>query len=546
MPKSIRPAPPREANALSRLPREEGQLLLDRILDVPHLAQVVPRLQPEVLHRIVERCGLEDCGPLVSLATPDQLMRVFDLDLWHSDGPGLDEALDGRRFGVWLEVLVEAGVAVAAQKLVGLDLDLVIAGFAQHVLVMDLGSVSTFRHTDGQLVTPRQLSGSGPVAEIGGYVVEAKRPDAWDAIAAVLEFLGTEHREYFHRLMAGCRRLSNSAPEEDGFHDLLTDTAQDMFDVAVDREGRQEKQGYVMPAQARAFLQMARQVQFTDHAPPPNAVADAYFRAVEWTPSSDTAATPDSVASSDSAEALAAVVDVLVDAGVITQQPRALLEAPHEDEPRGTRIEAQMRFAHDRDGYAYSRRMEEFAFLTNTMVAGCSVQSRPFTVREASDATAAICNLGLENWPPARAALPDGFLVQHDLIGVFQVGWSVLYRDVVMYAAKRLIDVLCDLRQDDDEVRAGLEALRVSLERHCRDGAPWCARDALEVIMLLDMPAWAALLGLIDEFPVIHAAIGTTPGSRTISATAFEFIAENRQIASVRDFLDSLATTLGG
>ena len=80
------------------------------------------------------------------------------------------------------------------------------------------------------------------------------------------------------------------------------------------------------------------------------------------------------------------------------------------------------------------------------------------------------------------------------------------------------------------------------MARHWRAGAPWRARDALDVIAILDMPAWAALLGLIDECPVIHAGIGASRDSRTraVSATAFEFISENSQIASVREFMRSL------
>ena len=66
------------------------------------------------------------------------------------------------------------------------------------------------------------------------------------------------------------------------------------------------------------------------------------------------------------------------------------------------------------------------------------------------------------------------------------------------------------------------------------------------LIVLLDMPAWATLLGLIDECPVIPAAIGASRGSRTraVSASAFEFISESGQIASVHEFMASLANTL--
>jgi hypothetical protein len=106
--------------------------------------------------------------------------------------------------------------------------------------------------------------------------------------------------------------------------------------------------------------------------------------------------------------------------------------------------------------------------------------------------------------------------------------------------------VLTRLRYDDREIQAGLDALRIEMAQHWRAGAPWRARDALDVIAILDMPAWATLLGLLDECPVLHAGVGTSRDSRTraVSASAFEFIAENRQIASVREFMRSLPETL--
>jgi len=109
-----------------------------------------------------------------------------------------------------------------------------------------------------------------------------------------------------------------------------------------------------------------------------------------------------------------------------------------------------------------------------------------------------------------------------------------------------LISVLSELRCDDRDIQSGLNALRVEMAKRWQAGAPWQAREALDVIMILDMPAWATLLGLIDECPVIHAALAASRGSgtRAVSASAFEFISDNTQIASVREFMQSLPETL--
>ena len=86
------------------------------------------------------------------------------------------------------------------------------------------------------------------------------------------------------------------------------------------------------------------------------------------------------------------------------------------------------------------------------------------------------------------------------------------------------------------------------MERHKQAAAPWRARDALDVIAILDMPAWATLLGLIDECPVIHAGSGASRDSRmrSVSASDVAFISENSQIASIREFMRSLPEILRG
>jgi hypothetical protein len=541
--------------------------LLDRILDLPHLAHSVPRLQPELLHKVIQSCGLEDCGELVALTTPEQLGRVLDLDLWRSAGAGRDEQFDPDRFGLWLEVLAESGVNMAAQKLAGMDPDLVITGLAQHVRVFDSASVTPYTTTDGQEVTPIPDLGDGLTSDVGSYRLVSRRIDAsgsWDAIVAVMTALAADHHDYFHQVMGGCRTLSNSTPEIDGLDDLLTDADQVMFDVAFDREHRREKRGYVTPAQARAFLRMSRQLRLgSDARPLANPVARAYFRAIDQTTATDDPGMPRLLpAGSDAASlpedpsaAVAEVVDLLREAGIVAQQPRALLNASQEPSPRLALIQAQMQLVLERDPSAYSARSEELAYLANTVLAGCSIQARPFTPEEASDAAVAVCNLGLQNWPArwidpklrrggsiveAGLALPDDFLAGQDLVSVFQVGWTILHDDVSMDVAERLIGVLADLQCED--VQTELDALRGKMTKHWRAGAPWRARDALDVIAILDMPAWAALLALIDECPVLHAGLtaAQVPGTRAVSATAFEFISENSQIASIREFMRSL------
>ena len=154
--------------------------------------------------------------------------------------------------------------------------------------------------------------------------------------------------------------------------------------------------------------------------------------------------------------------------------------------------------------------------------------------------------------PPATAdlgaTLPEAFLVDHDLVMAFEVGWAVLHEDVSMFVAEHLIVTLTDLRCADAEIQKGLDALRRELVRQRDAGTPWRARDALDVLAMLDMPSWVSLLGLLDECPVLPAALTATLEGRigAVSATAFEFISTTGQIGKVRAFMGKLLDALCG
>jgi hypothetical protein len=410
----------------------------------------------------------------------------------------------------------------------------------------------------------------GSECEIGGYLVRATRPDAWDAIVALLLALDADYHDSFQAVMRGCRRLSNSRPEVDGLDDLLMEPEQLLHDVALDRERRRSQQGYSTPADARAFLQMARQRPRlpSSGAPSMNPIVAAYFRAADGIPvSADRDASPppqralEPASTSGSApEALHAVVDLLAEAGLVPQQPRALLEDTGPEQSRLTRIRSLMEYIGDIDDTVYVERSRELAFLANALVTGCSIQSRAFTPQEASDAVVGICNLGLEHWP-ARwpeteshstatgdlgVTLPGTFLLDHDLVTAFEVGWAVLHDDVCMFVAEQLTLALTNLRCADAEIDEELQILRMALMTQREGGTPWCARDALDVIATLDVPTWVSVLGLIAECPVLPGALTAVLEGRTgaVSATAFEFISTTSQIATVREFVAQLPKLL--
>jgi Family of unknown function (DUF6178) len=515
----------------------KSETLLQRLLNAPDLTKIVPQLQPEVLHRVIQTCGLEDCADFVALATPAQLARILDIDIWRGR-PGSDEQFDADRFGLWIAVLMEAGADVAAEKVLGLDIELVIAGLVQHAAAFDRAAVSSYTTLDGDDMPGRALN-RGPVSEVGGYVLEVRRASsAWDSIMQFLAFLDAEHPGYFHRLMRGWVRLSDDPRVEDGCDDLLDDDEQDMFDLAAEREVRRERQGYVAPAQAHAFLKGGRDLRLGADRPARSAIARAYFRAIESTLTTEADARHEASqalieSSPDPPSTLepSGVVEVLRDAGVLGAQPRALPGAADRPGVRLSWIEGHVA--------SHPASAEELAYLANAILAGCSIQGRAFTAQEAGDGAVAICNLGLENWPSHWS--------DPDLVTAFQVGWTVLHRDVGMYVAQHLIDVLAGIRCSDRDIRLRLDGLRHELMQASRNREPWRARDALDVILMLDAPSWAALLALIDECPVIHAALDAPRQRRlTINPADFAFISQNSQIAAIREFMASLPSALAG
>lgn len=512
------------SQALDRLPPRR---LLARLLDAEDLPGTIRRLEPEILHRLVAVCGLEACMEIVAAATPAQLMRVFDLDLWRSDRPGQEERFDADRFAVWLEVLVDAGEALAAEKLAGLDFDFVTAALTRHFLILDQTWHLTRFH-------PLESSRS---FEIGGYTAVARGGDSPDAFLSVLRTLDSNHPDFFARLMARCCRICTDHVDDNGLlYEVISAEEQVVADVDVDREERRERLGFVTPSQAVAFLESSRRIpRGAPAVPSRDPLTAGYFRTIERLAGFGGASTSPGRRS-------ASQVLALPGAGA---EPTRL-----------SAIVAQMQFLAGHDEAAYFTRLEELGYLANALTAGCAFNSRRFTPAEAYGAAVAVSNLGLENWPDqwlscegtrgSVTRLPEEFLGDHDLVSVFQVGWSTLHERIAVHALRHLNEVLLTLSCRDDEVQQDIVELCDRLQEYEAAGTPWRARDQLDVIAILDTPCWATLVALIDQCPVVPKDAGKAAPARRVLRVSpeFEFISENSQIDWAHAFLDSLAERL--
>lgn len=513
--------------ALDRLPPRR---LLARLLDAPDLPQTIQRLDSEVLHALVEVCGLEACTDIVAHATPAQLMRVFDLDLWRSDEAGQDERFDADRFALWLEVLADTSVSMAAEKLAAFDFDFVTAALTRHFLVLD---------RTWSMMRWHPLANSRSY-EIGGYTLFAKRGEPSDAFLAVLTELEAERGDFFAKLMARCCAISTDhVDDNDSLYHVASAEDQVLSDVAVEREQRREQQGFVTPSQAATFLGISRTLHLRGQsAPSRDGVTAGYFRNIERRAASSSAVAPGQASAG-------------------RRQGRSVRALPGTGgSGRLSSIAEQLQYLGEHDEAAYFSRLEELGYLANALAAGGTFNSRSFTGGEAYEAAVAISNLGLENWPGewqssgnarhSDRALPEDFLSTRDLVSVFQVGLTTVHEQVGLYALERSREALLGLSCHDDDVQADIVELCRWLEEYRIAGTPWRVRDRLDVITILDTPAWATLVGLVDQCPVVPRDAGReAPGRRTLRvSTDIEFISENRQIAWARHFLESLPSLL--
>jgi hypothetical protein len=187
---------------------------------------------------------------------------------------------------------------------------------------------------------------------------------------------------------------------------------------------------------------------------------------------------------------------------------------------------------HNADEAAAFTRDRELAFLANVLLAGSSVYDRAFTAEEAWTAAVGICKLGHEAEPAA------------DLLRAFETGWRRLHDDVSLFVAGRLTAALANIGSVDPDIARDLYRLRRELERHAR--APWLARNALEVIAILDTPTWACVCALLGECPVLPAALDAVLGghAHSVSATAFTCFSTSAEIRQVHAFADRLGDLL--
>jgi len=390
-----------------------GGGLLSQLLEDPQLAPALRALSAPALRQVILGVGLEDAGELVALSTLDQLREVFDEDLWRSAEPGQDEAFDAARFVVWLEVLLEAGEAFVADRLAELSEDFLVFAVSKLVRVLDMGVVAAWASdpSEGDLlekVLDAQLS-----HELDDHLLLSRTELGWDAVLATLLALDERHPQMLRGVLRRCAIAAHEQVEGAGeFCAALEGEELLLEDARGERETRRAERGYVSPADARAFLALARTAP---EAPAEDPITRAHFRELKPAGAASPSAPP--------AGALPRpppLRRLLAEAGVE-------LDAQVEPTAAGSLFRRTLGEMLESDPDAHQRVVEELAYLANVLIAGDASTARTWRPVEAAERVLELCDEGLRSIVERHVsdpAAPQEALLRWGAVGVFRVAWA--------------------------------------------------------------------------------------------------------------------------
>ena len=386
--------------------------LLGQMLDDPQLAPQLQALPAPVLRQVILQIGLEDAGELVALSSLEQLREVFDEDLWRSPRPGQDDAFDAARFCTWLEVLLEAGDAFVADRLAELSEDFLVFAFSRLLRALDPAEVAASIRDDDEaglidkVLEAEDLPGARRLPDRRAHRERVGR--------------GLDHPPRLGRSAPGApargaaallARHSGAGGRAGGLYEVLTGEEQLLEDARAEREERRAAHGYVAPADARAFLGLARRAPAEPETDP---ITRAYFRELQPVP-----VAPVLAGGGAGPSRSAPLRRLLAEAGA--------LPAPEEAPPpgdslfRSTAIELA-----GSDPRAHQRVVEELAYLANVLVAGDT--SRAWQPVEAAERVLELCDAGLravlEREGDATPEAAREALVRWGAVGLFRTAWA--------------------------------------------------------------------------------------------------------------------------
>jgi hypothetical protein len=377
--------------------------LLMRILERPELVSAVRQLPGAVLGALIDRIGLEDAGELIALASTAQLERVFDEDLWQADRAGGDETFRPERFALWLRVMFEAGEDALVQRLCELPPDLVALAVHRLVLVVDIDVLEEqLSPGDEEAEALERALDRSAFEEWEEFRLIAREPDAWDDIWSALLSLDRDHHERLREILERCCMMTlEYISGQGGLYQVLTADEMLDSDVAAARDDRRAAEGFISPADARAFLELARRTG-GDVGDERDAISKAYFRGLQrpnLAPKVDQPPDRRATAAPSDTCALAAL---LQEAEVIAPPAPALASLPAMPDSTPERshlvaplFEQAMRDLRERDPERFDVRASEVGYLLNVWMVGGAYEGRRPRPAEAMEVVLKTCEAGM-------------------------------------------------------------------------------------------------------------------------------------------------------
>jgi hypothetical protein len=409
--------------SISRHHVPSSSALLMRILERPELVSAVQDLPAPVLGKLIDRIGLEDAGEIVALASTEQLERMFDDDLWKAGRPGDDESFRPERFALWINIMREGGEDFLIKRLMALPQDLLVLAVHRLVHVIDIDELG--EHFDGpseELDQVERALDSSDHEEWEEFRLVARDPMSWDDIWSALMALDRDHYDRLRAILEQCCAMTTEyISGNGGLWNVLTSEEMLESDVAAGREDRRAEEGFVSPADARSFLEIARRNSELEARDP---ITRAYFRNLQPTAASAPRAKP--AAATGSGQSLAAssgdvaeLMALLADAQVVSaadQQPLAALtsgakksskakaKSKSKSEPERTAplFEEAMADLREAQPPRFFERVEELGYLINVLVAGGAHEGRRPRPVEALETVLRACEAGLKTLLPAK------------------------------------------------------------------------------------------------------------------------------------------------
>lgn len=410
--------------SLSRHHVRSSSALLMRILERPELVSAVQDLPAPVLGKLIDRIGLEDAGEIVALASTEQLERLFDDDLWKAARPGDDESFRPERFALWLNIMREGGEEFLVQRLVALPQDLLALAVHRLVHVIDMDELG--EHFDGpsdELEQVERALDTSEHEEWEEFRLVARDPMSWDDIWTALLALDRDHYDRLRAILEQCCAMTTEyISGNGGLWNVLTSEEMLESDVAAGREDRRAAEGFVSPADARSFLEIARRGDEPDTRDP---ITRAYFRNLQPAAASAPRAKPAATGSSGARLAapsgdVGELMALLADAQVVSaadEQPLAALTAGA-GKKAGTKAKASkakteakrtaplfedaMADLREAQPARFFERVEELGYLINVLVAGSEYEGRHPRPVEALETVLRACEAGLKAQLPAK------------------------------------------------------------------------------------------------------------------------------------------------